>query len=259
MPKRPNIMPWLLLTAACSPSEFLWQQTTATELSSYRRSFEDAIEGPLVAACSRDELLTQTSKARVLWLGDHHRSTRLHNLHGELLQALAKTTREVHLLLEAFGTQDQQSADDYLAGELTLRAFADTVRARWPGSWLDDPDLDPWYYRSLCDVARSRRWGLSALEPTPRLPLAQRDERIAARIREIAALHPNALLVVVIGQAHLVGEGDLIARTGLPCVALGGEPPDRLAASAAAANKRMLRSRGELWWFGELFGGAAPR
>ncbi len=44
---------------------------------------------------------------------------------------------------------------------------------------------------------------------------------IASRVRRLALAHPETLVVVVVGHAHLLGEGGLIARVALPNVALG--------------------------------------
>ena len=247
-------MPWLLMTAACSPSEFVWKEPAPGQLSTYRRSFEIAAGHTILEDRSRAELLAATAAAQVLWLGDHHRSGRLHALHGELLEQLARTPRRVVLVLEALGTQDQPQIDAFLEGTITLPDLADAARRRWSGSWLDDRELDPWYYRSLCSLARRNGWKLFGLEPTPRRPLAQRDAAMAVRVREIAAAAPGALIVVVVGQAHLLGEGDLVRRTDLPSVALGGEPPAALAEAAIRARQRMRRAGGDLWWFAELFG-----
>ncbi|MCA8966988.1 MAG: ChaN family lipoprotein, partial [Planctomycetes bacterium] len=224
MESRPNIMPWLLLAASCSPAEFVWQQPVPEHLARYRRAFDDAVGDTVEATCSPKELLAAVDDARVLWLGDHHRSTRLHALHGNLLEQLARSPRRVVLVLEALGVQDQRDVDAFLDDRLTLQELTDRCLQRWAGSWLDDRDLDPWYYRSLCTTARRHGWRLVGLEPTPRPPLARRDAAMASRLAALAASDPQALVVVVVGQAHLLGEGDLVRRTGLPAVALGGEP-----------------------------------
>ena len=90
-----------------------------------------------------------------------------------------------------------------------------------PGSWLDSDEVDSAFYRYLLLAAREWRVPAYALEPIPRLPLSQRDAVIAARVRRIALAHPEALLVVVVGHAHLLGEGGLLARVALPNVAVG--------------------------------------
>ena len=96
---------------------------------------------------------------------------------------------------------------------------------------------------------------MNGLEPTPRLPLAERDRLIALRVRAIAAARPERLVVVFVGQSHLLGEGDVVANCGLPALMVGGEPsPELLAARASApGDGDLLRSSGGPWWFEALF------
>ncbi len=250
----------LLLVGACSPGTFGWQ-SLPPQLADYRAAFTAAAGTRFEAATTQAALLRQLPTVRVLWLGDHHASSLVHGLHRELLAAVAKATqsdrRPLAIGLEAIGDLDQAAVDAFLAGRLEMRELQRLMKARWAGSWLDDPALDPGYYRSLLAFAKANGATVHALEPTPRLPLAERDARIAARVAAIADGNPDRLVVVVVGQAHLLGMGDLLRRTGLPHLALGGEPtPALLAAAPARLDRGMLhRSDGGLWWFAELLRG----
>ena len=157
------------------------------------------------------------------------------------------------LALEAIGLQDEPHVKMYLAGELSMELLRQQLRTRWNGSWLDDRELDPWFYRSLLAFARKHQLPVSALEPTPRLPLAQRDEVLAASIRRTLDANPDRLVVVVVGQAHLVGQGHLIERIGDRSLAIGGEPPPSLRDASAGERGSVQQSRAGLWWFAELF------
>jgi uncharacterized iron-regulated protein len=262
MPARgPYAIVSLLLLLACSPSEFAWQATLPADLANYRTAFAAAAGTKFEATSTRATLLAQLPNRRVLWLGDHHASSMLHGLHLELLEAVAAvcadSRRPLVLVLDALGEQDQPAVTEFLGGRLEMRDLQRQLRARWPGSWLDDSALDPWYYRSLLAFGKRHGTAVHALEPTPRLPLADRDPRMAARIAAIATAAPDALVVVVVGQAHLLGTGDMVRRTGLPGLALGGEPPAALLAAATEPRERgvLQRSDGGLWWFAELLRG----
>ncbi len=252
------------LLAACTPGEFVWRDPETDELADYRAAFAAAAGSQFVAECDLDELLAWAAASRVLWLGDHHFSERLHASLDRLLQRLAERGVPVVLCLEAIGTQDQPAVDAFLGGERPLATLRRDIAARWPGSWLEDGELDGRFYRGLLTRARSAGWPVRAIEPVPRPPLLARDAGIAETVRAVAAAHPRRLVVVVVGQAHLLGLGDLIARTGLPAVGVGGEPPAGLAAAAPAGANRLLQSDAGLWWFSELLDrtrarGAAPR
>ena len=250
-------MPWLALGTACRPSEFVWREPEDAPLAAYLGEFRRAVGGRVLATAPRTEVEAQFATARVLWLGDYHPSERLHRLQRQVLAQLAASGRPVVMVQEALATQDQALLDRYRGGELDLDAVRRRIRTRWPGSWLDDPELDATFYRELCTLAKRRGWPLYGLEPVPRPPLARRDPAIVARVQNLAAQHPEALLVVLVGQAHLAGAHGCVAASGLPAVALGGEPPPELAQSAPRSPGVLHRCAAGLWWFGELFTGTA--
>ena len=174
----------------------------------------------------------------------------------ELLEDLHGRGVRMVLALEAIGLQDEPHVRRYLSGELTMEALRQQLRARWDGSWLDDRELDPWFYRSLLAFAKNHALPVVALEPTPRLRLAHRDDLLAANIGRALDDNPGRLVVVVVGQAHLVGQGDLIDRIdhiGCHGIAIGGEPPPSLRCSAAGERGSVQQSEAGLWWFAELF------
>jgi len=246
-----TLVSWL---AACSPSQFVWQEADS-ELQDYSASFHAAAGSQFVASMDRVALLGTLAAERVLWLGDHHRSSRLHALQARLLDELQHGGVRLALALEAVGEQDGPALQRYLRGESTLDELRAQMRSRWSGSWLDDGDLHPAHYQGLLTFARQNGLPVVPLEPTPRLPIAERDAVIAAAVRAAAALHPDRLLVVHVGQAHLLGLGDLVARTGLGGFVLGGEPAASLLAAAPTSPARgsVWRSDGGVWWFTEVF------
>jgi uncharacterized iron-regulated protein len=246
------------LAAACTPSTFAWDDAVPATLQGYRAAFAEAVGTELRGSLTREELLLEIGKNRVLWLGDHHSSSRLHGLQLQLLDDLHNHGRRLVLALEAIGLQDEPQVREYLAGELTMESLRQQMRARWNGSWLDDRELDPWHYRSLLAFAKNHQLPVVALEPTPRLRLSHRDEVLETNIRRALDEHEDRLVVVVVGQAHLVGQGDLIERidrSGCRSIAIGGEPPPSLRGSAPGARGSVQQSQAGLWWFAELFPG----
>lgn len=248
-----HVITTFALLGACSPARFAWHEAPAT-VASYRAAFAAAAGDRFVATISRPRLLDAARSARVLWLGDHHTSPRLHLLQRELLRELQAAGVPLLLVLEAIGEQDEPWVDAFLAGHADEWVLRERIRRRWPASWLDDDALDSSHYRALLAFGRRHRLPVRGLEPTPRLPLAERDPRIAARVRELAAVHPDRLVVVVVGQAHLLGDGDVAAACGLPGLLLGGEPTPALLAATPPphAASDLLRSNGGMWWFAPL-------
>src|SRR5262245_22024299 len=97
----------LTLLAGCTPGKFVWTDDSAPELAAYRQAFATAAGDRFDAAWPRERLLQELAGVRVLWLGDHHRSPRLHALHLQLLDQLLAAGRPLALALEAVGTQDE--------------------------------------------------------------------------------------------------------------------------------------------------------
>lgn len=243
--------------ASCSARRFAWQQPPAFDLADYHAAFTAAAGSRFVTGSTLAAQLDGITKARVLWLGDHHQSRALHRLQLELLTALAARGVRLALLLEAIGTADEGAVQDYLRGRHDLATLRARIAARWPESWLDAADVDADFYRSLLQFARQHGAPVRALEPAPRLPLTARDEVIAASVRGALDACHGRLLVVVVGQAHLGGLGDLPRRCGVDGVRFGGEPVFMLH-TAERPPGELLRSDTGFWWFRDLLGDAQP-
>src|SRR5712671_3402272 len=237
-----------LLLGACKVQDFAWQDEAPPRLSAYKQAFHQQAGDRWNGEVGWAEFLAAVARTRILWLGDDHRDAQLHALQLDLLQRLHAAGLPLALGLEAIGEQDQPVVDDYLRGSSDQQHLRTAIRWRWPGSWLDDPEVDHTSYRRLLTMARDRGWPLFALEPTPRLRLGIRDAAIAGNVRAAAARHHDRLLVVVIGQAHLLGAGDLLHRCGLPGIAIGATPSPQLQAVATecAATTPFRRSSGGL-------------
>lgn len=197
---------------------------------SHFRELGDHFTGGVTDAMFSKEL----AASRVLYLGDHHHD---HDLHARMLALLSELHARGHRLrlgLECIGIEDAPALDSYLAGQASLTDLAERARNRWPDSWLTTDRVDAAFYRELLRRARANRWPAFALEPTPRLPLYERDHVIAATINAEATSHPDDLVVVIVGHTHLLGEGRLISRVGLRHCAIG----PRLSVSLAAAGTK---------------------
>jgi hypothetical protein len=240
----------LLLPAACG--ELAWPAARDPALARYRDSFEADVGERFVATSTSEQFVARSRSVDVLWLGDDHRDLALHRRQLDLLQQLRTAGVRLAFGLEAIGTDDEPLVADWQRGG-SLTALRRQLRQRWPGSWLDDPDVDHDYYGQLLVDARAAGEPVFALEPTPRAPLAARDEIIAGNVLRGAARHRGRLVVVVVGQSHLLGTGDLIGRVDLPSLAIGAVPPP--AAWPHAPTRRphcLAQTSSGLWFFADL-------
>jgi len=251
MPKRAHatMAPCLLL---CACGQLGWEGDGRVQnLLEYRASFERSL-GDWDGSLDDPAFAERLRSCRVLWLGDHHQDVGLHRRQRDLLEGLARSGRPCALCLEAIGTEDDPAVAGYLAGAMDLLQLQDVIAERWPESWLDSAGVDAGHYREVLAIAREHRLPVRGLEPCPRLPLRSRDPEIAETVRRTAAAFPERLLVVMIGQTHLLGQGNLIARTGLANVAIGARPPEELGPCAAPAGAVLLRTASGLLFFREL-------
>ena len=241
-----------LLLLSCEATTFDWQGRSPSALSDYHVAYERDAGTRIDGSASWDDFLALAASRRALYLGDHHRDERLHALHRDLLQRLAKHGVRMRLMLEAIGIEDQPHIDAYLAGRIGMEQLVAACRTRWQGSWIAGGDVDAAHYRELLRIAKSLGIRASGIEPTPRLPLSQRDPRIAAQVRAEALADEGALLVVVVGQSHVLGTGRLADRIGLPCTILGARPTSSMRIDATRLRQDFVRTERFVWLFSEL-------
>ena len=186
-----------------------------------------------VTPMTRTQFRERLRETRVLFLGDHHRDPGLHARILTLIEWLSQQGLRPMLGIEAVGIQDNTVLQEYLTGDLDLRQLRHRIKARWQDSWLDNPDVDQGFYRDLLRTARAHKTPVFTLEPTPRHQLATRDTMIASNIRRALQLHPDNLIVVIVGHAHLLGQGHLVGRVGAPALAIAARFSPALQQAAA--------------------------
>lgn len=242
-----------LLMAACAIDDFNWQDGPDGGLAAYKQSFTAAVGDRFVAGTTWPELQQRLRGCRVLWLGDEHDDVELHGRHLQVLQSLHEAGFRLALGLEAIGQQDEPLVAEYLDGRMDMERLREAMRRRWSGSWLDDTDLDSAHFRALLSFGKRHGLPVFALEPTPRLPLRQRDAIVVSAVQAAAERYPDRLLVVVVGQSHLLGTGAVMARCRLPSQGIGATPPSplRQAATADWPAASLLQSSGGLWFFAD--------
>ena len=213
-------------------------------LRAYKEAYYRSLGKRFVGHLSERDLMVRMRAARVLYLGDLHDDAELHRQILALLDDAHRAGIPTVLGLEAIGEQDQDVVDGFLARRLGMDELRNRIGRRWPGSWLDSSQVDADFYRTLLERARERATPLFALEPAPRWDLWRRDALIATNVRVAAQRHPTSLIVVLVGQAHLLGGDRLITQIGLPWVAVGARPSvalqEQLADYPTPADARYL-------------------
>ncbi|MCA8958376.1 MAG: ChaN family lipoprotein [Planctomycetes bacterium] len=223
----------LALLAWTTPSCRYPAPPVGVELDHYIDAHYRDLGECFVRPLDRAEFGERLEHCRVLFLGDHHRDSTLHAAILELIDWLCARGKHPVLGIEAVGIEDNASLQEFLAGGVSLGTLRERIARRWARSWLEPGDVDHAFYRSLLVRARRSRLPVFCLEPAPRAPLDERDATIASNIRRALRLHPDRLVVVVVGHAHLLGLGNLTARVDAPCLTFGARVSPRLKAKAA--------------------------
>ena len=109
------------------------------------------------------------------------------------------------------------------------------------------------FFQSLLSYAKEHELDAFPLEPAPRLALEHRDTVIANNIHRALRLYPDRLIIVVVGHAHLLGEGHLIGKVGEPCLSIAARlSPDlekELAKHPSLKSADFLRSERDVLFF----------
>ncbi len=195
----------------------------------YLRAFREAytdFESVLTDA----QLFAELASADMLLVGDYHTLPASQLYVADLVEQLARDGREVVLCLEMIYARDQKWLDAWLRREIDereLRAHIKYERS-WGYEWAP--------FGALLHAGRARCAAVYGVDCVPRgdmRRIAQRDRHAAAKLAEVREQHPNAIIVVVFGEAHL-------APNHLPAEVASRVPKARVVT--------VLQNIDELYW-----------
>lgn len=211
-----------LAAVSVSGCSLTWQ--TPDPQPRYLKKYLDAhfeeLGTEFVDALPRSDFLAKLRQTRVLYIGDHHRDAQLHARILELLDWICAQGLRPVVGMESIGSQDNPSLQEFLSGGIDFDELRGRVARRWPLSWLDRDGVDRTFFRELLRRTRKHRLDAFPLEPTPRLELDLRDGLIATNVQRALRLHPDRLVVVIVGHAHILGNGHLLGRVGVPSMTI---------------------------------------
>jgi uncharacterized iron-regulated protein len=196
---RPHLVrpPQLLAAAA------LREELAATDPCArhpYLREFREAYT-EFDSVLTEPQLAAELLSADVLLVGDYHTLPASQLYVAQLLEHLARESgREIVLGLEMVYARDQKWLDAWLRRELDERELR--ARIQYERSW--GYEWAP--FGALLHAGRSFCADVYGVDCVPRgdmRRIAQRDRHAAAKIAELRERHPNAIVVIVFGEAHL--------------------------------------------------------
>lgn len=165
----------------------------------YLRDFNEAFQ-TYESVLSERELQSALLTSDILLIGDYHALPRSQQSAAQVVEFLASSGRRVFLGLEPLLTSDQRILDRWLSGAISEAQLRSQTRydIEWGYPW------EPFF--ELLKRARSAGATIVGLDSNPRGNLRRirnRDRHAAERLAEINELHPDAILVVLFGEAHV--------------------------------------------------------
>jgi hypothetical protein len=169
--------------------------------SKYLREFTNAFRS-YDAALTPEELHEKLTAADILFLGDYHALPASQHFAATLIERIA-TTRPVVLGVEAVLSRDQQILTAWWRREIGEEELRERLRfdREWGYDWT------PFF--AVLMAAREHSEGIYGLDRLPRHDMRRirsRDRHAAAKIANMRAEHPNAVLVVLFGESHMAPE-----------------------------------------------------
>ncbi|MFA6570940.1 MAG: ChaN family lipoprotein, partial [Bacteroidota bacterium] len=95
---------------------------------------------------SVNELAEKTYKTKIIFFGEFHDDTIIHDLQRDYLTALYKLNPKIAVSMEMFERDGQTAIDDYLSGKSSEESFLKSSRP-WPDYKL--------FYRALLEIAKT--------------------------------------------------------------------------------------------------------
>jgi len=162
-----------------------------------------------------DQVQTAVRAADVVLIGDYHALPAAQRYAASLIEQRALIgDRPVVLGVETVYARDQHILDEWWRREIDENELRQRIRFDFDWGY----DWAPFY--ELLVSARDHAEAVYGLDCMPRENLRKigaRDRHAAAKIAEIRALHPNAVVFVLFGESHLApGHLPLVLRPQVP-------------------------------------------
>ncbi len=155
------------------------------------------------AVASYGDLHQAMLDSDLFFVGDYHTLRQSQELACRLLERSARDARPLVLALEMVLREHQEHVDAYMRGEIDDRTFLQRIdyRRTWNFDWTN--------YKPLFETARKlgvRVVGINHPRKNGRTHLRARDDAIAESIVDVVQDHPDARVMVLIGDLHLASK-----------------------------------------------------
>jgi len=146
----------------------------------------DIFHLPTGVKVTAEQMHAALTDARIIYVGETHDNPAAHRLELQILKAMAdRYPGQLSLGMEMFNVSQQEALDQWVAGELSEKAFLKS--SNWFSNWR----MDYAYYREILDFARERKIPVVALNATREMvktigrnPIEMLDEETRKQLPE---------------------------------------------------------------------------
>jgi hypothetical protein len=149
---------------------------------------------------SLDDLILTCSASDLVYIGDYHALPASQQFAARLLGDIDARTNKTLLAMEMVFGRHQRLLERFMAAEIGEEEFLARIRYQqeWGYAWEG--------FAAIFQIAREHGIPVFGIDCEPRNGLRyirRRDRYAAGRISDLAIRHPDATVVVVIGESHL--------------------------------------------------------
>jgi hypothetical protein len=215
----------------------LERQIRATDPNSrrkYLRDFNEAFR-QYEKVLAADELDALLRSADIVLLGDYHALAASQLSAASLVEKIAQNGRPVVLGLEMVFARDQHILDEWQRAEISEGELRERIRfdSDWGYEWAP--------YAELLRRARgagAQVYGLDCMPRGDMRRIGARDRHAAHKLAEIRNWHPDAVILVLMGESHL-------APNHLPAMLRKALPEQRVLTLLQNIDSLYWRAAGE--------------
>ena len=148
----------VMTLSACQPRQKIIGNPERPYPSAKEPVIGDILHLPTGIYVSQAEMLEQTLRVQVIFVGETHDNPASHRLQEEMLEALQQHNPDrVTLAMEMFNPSQQPTLDRWVAGKLSEKDFLKQV------GWYRNWSMNFAYYRNLLTFCRDHRIPILAL------------------------------------------------------------------------------------------------
>ncbi len=152
---------FFLTLTACTMSQQPIGNPEAPYPPTAKPAVGDIVHLPTGVKVTEKQMYAAITDARIVYVGETHDNPAAHRLELQILRAMEERyPGQLSLGMEMFNTSQQETLDQWVAGELSAKVFLKS------SNWFSNWQMDYAYYSEILDFARERKIPVIGLNAT---------------------------------------------------------------------------------------------